>query len=169
MISEAVLSLLNFGAGLAVLAYIVGNFSQLSGSARVRQGPRRKLVDNGNREWIFGLPVFAFGSLIDHIGLGSGYRLARWIIGFGGAALLLYIGIVLPLSYTAGKETFINVVTKAVLDLDLYILLPWVGAVVLFGLWQVERFLRKTSVRREHTRVEKLEKDRDPNWREHEQ
>ena len=91
------------------------------------------------------------------------YRLARWVMSVLGVALLLYVGIVLPLSYTAGKQTGINVFFKAVLDLDLFVILPWVGVAVLFVLWRVERFIRKTSVRREHTRVEKLEKDRNPN------
>jgi len=41
--------------------------------------------------------------------------------------------------------------------------LPSAAAAAFFGLWRRERFLRITTVYREHRRVEELEKQIDPN------
>lgn len=91
------------------------------------------------------------------------FRLARWIVGFLGVALILYVSIVLPLKYSAGKETTISLIYKVVLDTRVEVILPWVLVALFAGLWRRERQIRKMSVRREHVRVEELEKDKDPN------
>jgi len=91
------------------------------------------------------------------------FRLALWIIVFAGVALIVYVAIPLPLKYSAGKETVISLVYKVVLDARLEVILPYVIAALFAGLWGRERRLRKMSVRREHERVEKLEKNKDPN------
>ena len=86
------------------------------------------------------------------------FRLARWIIAFGGTALILYIAIALPLKYTAGKETTISLIYKVILDARLEVILPYVLAAVFAGLWERERRIRKHSVQREHERVVELER-----------
>ena len=91
------------------------------------------------------------------------FRLARWIVGFGGAALILYVAIVLPLKYSVGKETTISLIYKVVLDTRLEVIFPYVLAALFAGLWGRERQIRKMSVRREHVRVAELEKNKDPN------
>ena len=91
------------------------------------------------------------------------FRLARLVIVFLGVALIVYVAIPLPLKYGAGKETAIGLVYKVVLDARLEVFLPYVIIVLFAGLWGRERWLRKMSVRREHERVEKFEKNKDPN------
>ena len=91
------------------------------------------------------------------------FRLARWIVAFFGVALIIYVAIPLPLKYTAGKETAISLVYNVILDVRWEVILPYVLAVALAGLWVRERRIRKMSVQREHVRVEILEKDKDPN------
>ena len=91
------------------------------------------------------------------------FRLARWIIAFAGVALIVYVAIPLPLKYSAGKETAVSLVYKVFLDARLEVILPYAIAGLFAGLWGRERRIRKTSVRREHERVEKLEKNKDPN------
>ena len=91
------------------------------------------------------------------------FRLARWIVVGAVIVLSVYVGVALPLKYSAGKETVISLVYKVVLDARLEVILPYVIAALFAGLWRRERRLRKTSVRREHVRVEKLERNKDPN------
>ena len=91
------------------------------------------------------------------------FRLVRWIVAFAGVALIVYVAVPLPLKYSAGKETAISLVYKVVLDARLEVILPYAIAAAFATLWGRERRLRKTSVRREHERVEKLERNKDPN------
>lgn len=80
---------------------------------------------------------------------------------FGGAALIVYLGIALPISYSAGKSTTIDLLVRVITDLKLHVVIPYVLAAALACLWRRERHLRKTAVRREHERVELLEKQID--------
>lgn len=91
------------------------------------------------------------------------FRLARWVVAFAGVALIVYVAIPLPLKYTAGKETAISLVYSVVLDARLEVILPYILAVLFAGLWGRERRIRKTSIRREHERIEAFEKIKDPN------
>lgn len=74
-----------------------------------------------------------------------------------------YVGVALPVKYSAGQETSVTFIAKALLDMDVHIWLPYGVAVLLAGLWKRERTLRKQTIRREHKRVEMLEKQIDPN------
>lgn len=91
------------------------------------------------------------------------FRLLRWAVAFGGTALILYVAIVLPLKYGAGKKTTISLIYNLVLDARLEVILPYVLAALFAGLWRRERQIRKMSVRREHVRIEEFEKIVDPN------
>ena len=91
------------------------------------------------------------------------FRLARWVVAFAGVALIVYVAIPLPLKYSAGKETAISLVYNVVLDARLEVILPYIVAAVFAGLWKRERRIRKTSIRREHERIETFEKNKDPN------
>lgn len=91
------------------------------------------------------------------------FRLARWVVAFSGVALIVYLGIALPLEYSAGKETVIRLFYKVVLDAKLEVILPTAIAALFASLWGRERWIRKSSVRREHERIERLEKKIDPN------
>ena len=66
------------------------------------------------------------------------------------------------LKLTAGKQTIVNFVYGAALDLKLHMVVPWAAAALFGGLWQWERRLRKKTVAREHDRVVELEKRLDP-------
>lgn len=82
---------------------------------------------------------------------------------FVGWSFLIYLGIVLPLKYTAGKQTIVNFIYGAALDLKMNMVVPWAAVALFGGLWQWERYLRKKTVAREHRRTEELEKQQDPN------
>ena len=90
------------------------------------------------------------------------YRLGRYAVIALGVVGSLYVGIALPIKYTAGQETVLNIFYRAVLDLKLGIIIPYVLILIFFILWQRERKVRKSSVKREHQRVVELEKTKDP-------
>lgn len=74
-----------------------------------------------------------------------------------------YVGVALPVKYSAGQETSVTFVVKALLDMKVHIWLPYLVAIGLAGLWKRERSLRKRTIRREHKRVEAFEKKIHPN------
>ena len=75
----------------------------------------------------------------------------------------LYVGLALPVRYSAGQETSVTFVARALLDMNVYVWLPYLVAGGSVILWRRERELRKRTVRREHERVEEFEKEKDPN------
>ena len=74
-----------------------------------------------------------------------------------------YVGVALPVKYSAGQATSVTFVVKALLDMKVHIWLPYLVAIGLAGLWKRERSLRKRTIRREHKRVEAFEKKIHPN------
>jgi hypothetical protein len=90
------------------------------------------------------------------------FNLLRLIVWFLGIALCLYVGVALPIRYGGGQTTTINLVYKLILDLKMHVIIPYAVATLLFGLWKRERRLRKISVKREHERVDALERRLDP-------
>lgn len=90
------------------------------------------------------------------------FSLIRLAIYFLGWALLLYVGIALPLFYTAGQHTTIDIVYRAILDFQMHVVVPYVVAAATTGLWMKERRLRKRSVNQEHVRTEQMERRIDP-------
>lgn len=91
------------------------------------------------------------------------FRILRLITWFAGLIGLSYVTIALPVSYSAGQETTIHLVYEWLLAARVHVLLSIAGNVTLFILWRRERMLRKSSIHREHQRVEELEVQKDPN------
>jgi hypothetical protein len=102
------------------------------------------------------------GFAIKFLIITRSFDLAAIAFRFAGWAGLLYMGVVLPLKLTAGKQMIVNFVYGAALDLKLHMVVPWAAAALFGGLWQWERHLRKKTVAREHDRVVELEKRLDP-------
>lgn len=91
------------------------------------------------------------------------YQTVRALIWGAVIVGCFYAGVALPVKYSAGQETSVTFVAKALLDMDVHIWLPYGVAVLLAGLWKRERTLRKRTIRREHKRIEVFEKKIDPN------
>lgn len=86
-------------------------------------------------------------------------RICAWFSGF---SLFGFVTIVLPVIYSAGRETTIHLTYEWLLSAQVTVLLSIAGNVTLFILWRRERALRKSSISREHRRVEELETQKDP-------
>lgn len=93
------------------------------------------------------------------MGIITVLRLAVWL---GGIALIVYVGVALPMKYTAGQETTIQVLVRMAGMLRLHVLVPAAAVAVFLGLWRRERRVGMAAVAREHKRVEELEKKLDP-------
>jgi hypothetical protein len=91
------------------------------------------------------------------------YQTVRALIWGGVIIGCFYVGVALPVKYSAGQETSITFVAKALLGMEVHIWLPYLVATGLAVLWKRERNLRKRTIRREHERVEAFEKKIDPN------
>lgn len=118
--------------------------------SRVERRPTKAEVEASQK---FALKVHVINRSFDLVGTG---------LRFGGWIALIYMGIVRPLQITAGKQTVVDFMYKAVLDLKLHMVVPWAAAALFGGLWYRERNLRKKTVAREHGRVTELEKQLDP-------
>jgi len=112
----------------------------------------------GNQKPVAGLPPGAATLLV----VTEVFRLLRLATWVGGSALIVYLAIPLPLSYTAGQETTVTLLFQFIANFKLHMVIPYAVAAGFFGLWLRERRTRKTSVKREHERVVKLEKKIDP-------
>ena len=88
--------------------------------------------------------------------------LLRVAVYMAGAIGLVYVGLYLPIRETAGQETVLTVAYRAVLDMKMHIILPYVAAGGMSWLWWTERRTRITSVERENRRNRELEKEIDP-------
>ncbi len=91
------------------------------------------------------------------------YRLVYLCVIVGGIVLIVYFGITKPVELSSGKETGITIFYRAILDFDLKMIISVALNLGLLGLWWRERHIRKTSIRREHVRVEQFESREDPN------
>ncbi len=91
------------------------------------------------------------------------FGLLSLCIWFAGIALVGYCTIALPIQYSSGQTTSISYLIEIVGAFDLHIWVSYSAAAAFGFLWNKERKLRKMAVRREHARVEKLEKEKDPN------
>ncbi len=91
------------------------------------------------------------------------YQTVRALIWGAVIVGCFYVGVALPVKYSAGQETSVSFVAKALLDIEVHIWLPYLVAIALAGLWKRERSLRKRTIRREHKRVEAFEQKIDPN------
>jgi len=87
--------------------------------------------------------------------------LFKLVIWFVGLSVIVALFITLPTYYSAGKQTSLNVVYKAVADFKLHMILPYAIAAVFGELWRRERNTRKSTVEREHRRVAELEMELD--------
>ena len=84
--------------------------------------------------------------------------LIRGVVGVA----LVYYGVAVPITATAGEETVLTVAYRTVVDLDVHVVVPY-GATALFGwLWWRERTTRISAVERENRRNKELEKKIDP-------
>ena len=84
--------------------------------------------------------------------------LIRGVVGVA----LVYYGVAVPITATAGEETVLTVAYRTVVDLDVHVVVSY-SATVLFGwLWWRERTTRITAVERENLRNKELEKKIDP-------
>ena len=88
--------------------------------------------------------------------------LLRVAVYMAGAVALVYFGLTLPIRETAGQETALTVGYRAVLDMKMHIILPYVAAGGLGWLWWSERRTRITAVERENRRNRELEEKIDP-------
>ncbi len=91
------------------------------------------------------------------------YRLFRLIVSLVGAAGLVYLGIYLPIKYTAGKDTAISIVYQAIVDISSPNIAAWVATLFFLFLWLKERRVRKSSIKREHDRILEFEREKDLN------
>ena len=79
-----------------------------------------------------------------------------------GSVALVYVGLTLPIRETAGQETVLTVGYRAVLDMKMHIILPYVAAGGFGWLWFSERRTRINTVERENRRNRELEEKIDP-------
>lgn len=91
------------------------------------------------------------------------YQTVRVLIWGAVIVGCFYVGVALPVKYSAGQETSVSFVAKALLDIKVHIWLPYLVAIAFAGLWKRERSLRKRTIRREHKRIEAFEKNMHPN------
>ena len=96
------------------------------------------------------------------IGILEGCRVLRWLIGGATTVGLVYFGVAIPVSATAGQETNLTVVYRALVDLRVHIILSYGAAAVFFTLWRMERKTRIIAVARENRRNKELEQEIDP-------
>ncbi|MDE2904667.1 MAG: hypothetical protein OXQ28_01135 [Acidobacteriota bacterium] len=90
------------------------------------------------------------------------FGLLRAIVYMGGAVALVYFGLTVPIRETAGQETVLTVAYRAVLDMQMHIILPYVAAGGFGWLWRNERRTRIAAVERENRRNRELEEKLDP-------
>ena len=88
--------------------------------------------------------------------------LLKAIVYTAGAVAVVYFGLTVPIRETAGQQTVLTVVYRAVIDMELHVVVPYVASAGFCGLWWSERRLRKSAVRRENQRNRELEKKIDP-------
>lgn len=90
------------------------------------------------------------------------YRLLRLLVSFAGSAAIAYVGLALPIKYSAGKETTITLLYDLIADINLHVAISYsVSAFCLF-LWRRERNTSAKAIDREHRRVAELERRIDP-------
>lgn len=90
------------------------------------------------------------------------FRLLTVMVYMGGAVALVYFGLTVPIRETAGQETVLTVGYRAVLDMKMHIIFPYVVAGGFGGLWWQERRTRISVVERENRRNRELEEKIDP-------
>ena len=80
----------------------------------------------------------------------------------GGLVGVVYFGLAVPIRETAGQETGLTVVYRAVVDMKMHAILPYAAAVGAILAWWKERRTRIVAVERENRRNRELEKQLDP-------
>ena len=91
------------------------------------------------------------------------HRLYRLIVRGAIVVAGLYVAIALPVRYSAGEITAITIFYSVISESALTTYLTYAVTVVFFGLWVYEIFSRRMAVKREHRRIDELEKKLDPN------
>ena len=89
-------------------------------------------------------------------------NLLKVAVYMAGAVALVYFGLTVPIRETAGQETVLTVGYRAVLDMKMHIILPYVASGGFGWLWWSERRTRITAVKRENRRNRELEEKIDP-------
>jgi hypothetical protein len=84
------------------------------------------------------------------------------VTGFLGVALIVFVGVYLPIKEGAGQTTIINLVYQAILGVNLTLVVSLAANAALLALWIRERRVGMKAVQREHERAEALEKLLDP-------
>ena len=90
------------------------------------------------------------------------FGLLKVMVYMAGAVAMVYFGLTVPIRETAGQETVLTVGYRAVLDMKMHIILPYVAAGGVGWLWWSERRTRITAVERENRRNRELEEKIDP-------
>jgi hypothetical protein len=90
------------------------------------------------------------------------YALAMRIVTWAGIIGGLYVGIALPVKYSAGQNTVLTIIHRVAVGLHFEFVIPVAVASLFAALWQRERRIRIGAVRREHERVAQLEVRLDP-------
>lgn len=123
------------------------------------QSPKKKTVGKSKRrsseeerEHAFQMKLYFASRIFDIMIL---------MVKFTGFCGIGYVFIVLPLKITAGKETFVQIAYRAVLDLKLSMIVPWADAALFAGAWSRERSLRKKTVQRMNRLNKDLESQND--------
>lgn len=80
----------------------------------------------------------------------AAFSVLRVVAYMAGAVAIVYFGITVPIRETAGQETVLTVGYRAVLDMKMHIILPYVAAGGFGWLWWSERRTRITAVEREN-------------------
>ena len=88
--------------------------------------------------------------------------LLKRVIYVAGAVAVVYFGLTVPIRETAGLETGLTVVYRAVIDMKAHVILPYVAAGSFGWLWRRERRTRIDAIERENRRNQELEKQIDP-------
>ena len=89
-------------------------------------------------------------------------KVVRQLIWAVAVVFMIYFGLTVPIRETAGQETVLAVAYRAVLDLKVHLIVPYVAALCFFLLWRKERTTRIAAVARENRRNRELEKKLDP-------
>ncbi len=88
--------------------------------------------------------------------------LAKYVIVSGAIVAVVYFGVYLPISVSAGKQTTINYLINAVADFKVHIWIAWAAVAGAGALAANERRLRMRERKVKDKRIEELESAIDP-------
>ena len=96
------------------------------------------------------------------LAIDRGFLILKIVTWFAGICATGYFWVVLPVYYSAGKQTGFYFVYKAIADFRIALIVS-AGAAAVFGwLWRKERKLRKDDIQRLHKQIKTLESVVDP-------